>query len=126
MLLEALVIWITSPLVPPHDLGYLPPEEVVIIATGSQGEPRAALQRLAQRRHPFVDLEPGGSVIFPPKQFQAMSALSSSLKTFTATRCHAVRRNEPPRASCNRPPRSGRAEKALPVGEAQNATAGTW
>ncbi|GGW65908.1 ribonuclease J [Vreelandella hamiltonii] len=54
-------------LVPPHDLGYLPPEEVVIIATGSQGEPRAALQRLAQRRHPFVDLEPGDSVIFSAK-----------------------------------------------------------
>lgn len=55
------------PLVPAHDLGYLPPEEVVIIATGSQGEPRAALQRLAQRRHPFVDLEPGDSVIFSAK-----------------------------------------------------------
>lgn len=55
------------PLVPAHDLGYLPPEEVVIIATGSQGEPRAALQRLAQGRHPFVDLQPGDSVIFSAK-----------------------------------------------------------
>lgn len=54
-------------LVPPHDLGYLPPDEVVIIATGSQGEPRAALQRLAQGRHPFVDLEPGDNVIFSAK-----------------------------------------------------------
>lgn len=55
------------PLVPPHDLGYLPPEEVVVIATGSQGEPRAALQRLAQGRHPFMDLAPGDSVIFSAK-----------------------------------------------------------
>ncbi|WP_249976986.1 ribonuclease J [Vreelandella olivaria] len=55
------------PLVPPHDLGYLPPQEVVVIATGSQGEPRAALQRLAQGRHPFIDLEPGDSVIFSAK-----------------------------------------------------------
>ncbi|WP_106375302.1 ribonuclease J [Vreelandella songnenensis] len=55
------------PLVPPHDLGYLPPDEVVIIATGSQGEPRAALQRLAQGRHPFVDLEAGDNVIFSAK-----------------------------------------------------------
>lgn len=54
-------------LVPPHDLGYLPPDEVVIIATGSQGEPRAALQRLAQGRHPFIDLEPGDNVIFSAK-----------------------------------------------------------
>ncbi|MBZ5488239.1 ribonuclease J [Halomonas aquamarina] len=55
------------PLVPPHDLGYLPPDEVVIIATGSQGEPRAALQRLAQGRHPFIDLEAGDNVIFSAK-----------------------------------------------------------
>lgn len=55
------------PLVPAHDLGYLPPEEIVIIATGSQGEPRAALQRLAQGRHPFVDLEPGDNIIFSAK-----------------------------------------------------------
>lgn len=55
------------PLVPPHDLGYLPPNEVVVIATGSQGEPRAALQRLAQGRHPFMDLAPGDSVIFSAK-----------------------------------------------------------
>ena len=55
------------PLVPNHDLGYLPPNEVVIIATGSQGEPRAALQRLAQGRHPFVDLQPGDNVIFSAK-----------------------------------------------------------
>lgn len=54
-------------LVPSHDLGYLPPDEVVIIATGSQGEPRAALQRLAQGRHPFIDLEPGDNVIFSAK-----------------------------------------------------------
>lgn len=54
-------------LVPPQDLGYLPPDEVVIIATGSQGEPRAALQRLAQERHPFIDLEPGDNVIFSAK-----------------------------------------------------------
>ena len=54
-------------LVPPHDLGYLPPDEVVIIATGSQGEPRAALQRLAQGRHPFIDLEPSDNVIFSAK-----------------------------------------------------------
>ena len=55
------------PLVPAHDLGYLPADEVIIIATGSQGEPRAALQRLAQRRHPFVDLEPGDNIIFSAK-----------------------------------------------------------
>lgn len=52
------------PLVPIRDLGYLPPQEVLVIATGSQGEPRAALSRLAQNRHPHFELVAGDSVIF--------------------------------------------------------------
>ncbi|MEC9482897.1 MAG: ribonuclease J, partial [Halomonas sp.] len=55
------------PLVPVRDLGYLPPEEVLVIATGSQGEPRAALSRLAQGRHPDLELKPGDTVIFSAK-----------------------------------------------------------
>lgn len=50
--------------VPTHDLGYLHPEEVLIIATGSQGEPRSALSRMSQGRHPAVDLQPQDDVIF--------------------------------------------------------------
>ncbi|CAO1663589.1 ribonuclease J [Salinicola sp. NYA28a] len=50
--------------VPANDLGYLLPEEVLIIATGSQGEPRSALSRMAQGRHPALDLQPGDDVIF--------------------------------------------------------------
>ncbi|WP_251978256.1 ribonuclease J [Salinicola avicenniae] len=50
--------------VPTHDLGYLPPEEVLIIATGSQGEPRSALSRMAQGRHAAIDLQPGDDIIF--------------------------------------------------------------
>ena len=52
------------PLVPTRDLGYLPANEVMVIATGSQGEPRAALSRLAQGRHPDLELQSGDTVIF--------------------------------------------------------------
>jgi ribonuclease J len=45
-------------------IGYLPKEEVLIIATGSQGEPRAALSRLADDNHPLLLLEQGDLVIF--------------------------------------------------------------
>lgn len=55
------------PLVPARDLGYLPAEEVLVIATGSQGEPRAALSRLAQNRHPDFELQAGDTVIFSAK-----------------------------------------------------------
>ncbi len=47
-----------------HDIGYLPREEVLLICTGSQGEPRAALSRIATDSHPHVTLGKGDTVIF--------------------------------------------------------------
>jgi ribonuclease J len=44
--------------------GYLPPDKVVALCTGSQGEPRAALSRIAQDDHPDVTLGQGDTVIF--------------------------------------------------------------
>ncbi|MEW5422587.1 ribonuclease J [Amorphus sp. 3PC139-8] len=44
--------------------GYLPREKVVALLTGSQGEPRAALARIAADDHPRVALSPGDLVIF--------------------------------------------------------------
>lgn len=47
-----------------RDYGYLPPEKVVCLCTGSQGEPRAALSRIAEGNHPNVTLNAGDMVIF--------------------------------------------------------------
>jgi ribonuclease J len=44
--------------------GHLPPEKVVALCTGSQGEPRAALARIAEDEHPDVALSLGDRVIF--------------------------------------------------------------
>jgi ribonuclease J len=44
--------------------GYLPPDKVVALCTGSQGEPRAALARIAEDEHPEVTLSRGDRVIF--------------------------------------------------------------
>lgn len=68
------------PLVPVSDLGYLPASEVLVIATGSQGEPRAALHRLVQGRHPHVELGPGDSVIFSAKAIPGNELLIERLK----------------------------------------------
>lgn len=54
-------------LVPAQELGYLPRHEQLIICTGSQGEPRAALARLAEGKHQFLELEAGDHVIFSSK-----------------------------------------------------------
>jgi ribonuclease J len=45
-------------------IGYLPKHEVLVVATGSQGEPRAALSRLASDSHPLLLLEQDDLVIF--------------------------------------------------------------
>ena len=44
--------------------GFLPRDKTLIVCTGSQGEPRAALSRIAGGSHPRVSLEEGDTVIF--------------------------------------------------------------
>jgi ribonuclease J len=44
--------------------GQLPPDKVLALCTGSQGEPRAALSRIAQDDHPDVAFSRGDRVIF--------------------------------------------------------------
>ena len=44
--------------------GHLPREKVVLICTGSQGEERAALSRIARDDHPEISLARGDMVIF--------------------------------------------------------------
>jgi ribonuclease J len=46
------------------DAGFLPRDKMVLVCTGSQGEPRAALARIAAGDHPNVALEEGDAVIF--------------------------------------------------------------
>jgi ribonuclease J len=42
----------------------LPRDKILALATGSQGEPRAALARMAEDDHPTAELNPGDTVIF--------------------------------------------------------------
>jgi ribonuclease J len=50
-------------LVDMRELGDYAPEEVVIISTGSQGEPLSALARIAHRNHDRIRIEPGDTVV---------------------------------------------------------------
>jgi ribonuclease J len=52
------------PFLTDREAAQLPDDKVVYICTGSQGEPRAALARIAQGAHPRVTLGPGDVVIF--------------------------------------------------------------
>jgi ribonuclease J len=46
------------------EASHIPRDRIVMICTGSQGEPRSALARIARDDHPSVELEPGDVVIF--------------------------------------------------------------
>ena len=51
-----------------NDAGHFPPENILYLCTGSQGEPRAALTRIAKHEHKNISLGQGDSVIFSSRQ----------------------------------------------------------
>ncbi len=53
--------------VEPQDAGHLPRQHVLYLCTGSQGEPRAALSRIARNDHRDLTLSEGDTVIFSSK-----------------------------------------------------------
>ena len=50
--------------VPEEDAGSIPDDNLLILVTGSQGEPRSALARIAADTHPNIALGEGDTVIF--------------------------------------------------------------
>lgn len=68
----------------PWELGFLPREQQLWICTGSQGEPAAALARLANGSHPHLSLEAGDTVLFSsrliPGNEEALARIKAGLK----------------------------------------------
>jgi len=54
--------------VPEEDINLLPRENIVILCTGTQGEPRAAMAKIAAGVHESVTLDPGDTVVFSSRQ----------------------------------------------------------
>ena len=52
------------PFIDEADAGTVPKDKMLVICTGSQGEPRAALSRIAAGNHPNIALETGDRIIF--------------------------------------------------------------
>ncbi len=50
-------------LIDAYEINDIPPEKVVIMCTGSQGEPLSALARIANGEHKTIDIEAGDTVI---------------------------------------------------------------
>ncbi|MCL6592723.1 MAG: ribonuclease J [Alicyclobacillus sp.] len=45
------------------DIGKFPPEKLVVLSTGSQGEPMSALTRMARSAHRKIEIMPGDTVV---------------------------------------------------------------
>ena len=56
------------PFLEAEDVARLPANKVLYICTGSQGEPRAALSRIAREDHPGVSLGKGDTVLFSSRE----------------------------------------------------------
>ena len=71
------------PFLDEDEAGYLPDDELLIICTGSQGEPRSALAKIAADTHPQISLGEGDTVIFSsrmiPGNEKAIMAVESAL-----------------------------------------------
>jgi len=65
------------------EAGYVPRDKILLICTGSQGEPRAALARIAREDHPNITLEEGDVAIFSsriiPGNEKAINRLHNAL-----------------------------------------------
>src|SRR5499427_8391184 len=65
------------------EAGYIPRDRILLICTGSQGEPRSALSRIARDDHPSIVLETGDVVIFSsriiPGNEKAINRLQNAL-----------------------------------------------
>ena len=69
----------------------LPRDKILALATGSQGEPRAALARMAEDEHPTAELSAGDTVIFSSRTIPGNEkAVGKLINAFEATGVEVV------------------------------------
>ncbi|HEV2087052.1 MAG TPA: ribonuclease J, partial [Cryptosporangiaceae bacterium] len=78
--------------VPLDDASSLPPNRVVFMSTGSQGEPMSALGRMASRDHRHITIQPGDTIILAsslvPGNESAVYRVINGLARWGATVIH--------------------------------------
>ena len=93
------------------DVGLIPRDNIVIICTGSQGEPRAAMARIASGAHEMVDLDPGDTVIYSSRQIPGNEPAISKIQDMLLRRSiHVVTDDDAPVHVSGHPARDEMAE----------------
>ena len=70
--------------------GYLPRDKVVVLLSGSQGEPRASLARVAAGEHPRIDLAAGDTIVFSARAIPGNELAINAIVNRLVTRGIAV------------------------------------
>jgi ribonuclease J len=84
-------------LVGPREIDDFPDERIVIISTGSQGEPLSALRRMAYRDHPQVQLRDGDTVVFSATPVPGNErAVNETIDRLYHIGCHVITPREAP------------------------------
>jgi ribonuclease J len=113
-----------NPPIDDADAGRIPRENVLYLCTGSQGEPKAALARIAKGEHPHVRLSEGDSVIFSSRVIpgneraihEIMNLLADKgVELITAPRRHVHVSGHPCRDELRRMYAWARPQIAVPV-----------
>jgi ribonuclease J len=107
-----------------EDAASLPPERVLYLCTGSQGEARAALSRIARGEHRHVSLRQGDTVIFSSRVIPGNEAeihhlynmlLERGVEVITADDAHVHVSGHPARDELRQMYRWARPRIAIPV-----------
>lgn len=77
-----------------RDIGDYPDQDVVVICTGAQGEEHAALNRMVDDRHKYVDLKQDDSVIFSSSIIPGNEISIQRLKDNIYRKCDNVYHNQ--------------------------------
>ena len=79
------------------DVGLIPRANIVIICTGSQGEPRAAMARIASGTHDTIDLDPGDTVVYSSRQIPGNEPAISKIQDMILRRgIHVITDDDAP------------------------------
>ena len=94
-------------LVAPREIDQFADEKMVVISTGSQGEPLSALRRMAYRDHPQVELKRGDTVVFSATPIPGNErAVNETIDRLYHIGCEVVtpltRRSTPPATATRR------------------------